>query len=73
MGTWNKVLRTLLPVEQPLLASKLDACRSLLSKGLGGTLTWSSDSLDDYIHEVLISSLAVDTLHTWLVLMCLVW
>ena len=48
---WNKVLSTLLPVEKPLLGGKLDTCRVLLDKGRND-LTWNSESLDDYIHEV---------------------
>ena len=51
VGMWNKILKALLPVEKPLLSTKLETCKFLLEKGME-SLTWNSESLDDYIQEV---------------------
>ncbi|CAD7696266.1 unnamed protein product [Ostreobium quekettii] len=52
VGIHNKIQKTLLPVEKPLIQTKLDAVDAALKKGLQ-ILTWNSPNIDDYIHEVM--------------------
>lgn len=47
---WNKVQRTILAVEKPLVQQKLDAVEQALNRGLA-ELNWKSESIDGYIRE----------------------
>ena len=47
---YNKIQRTILPVEKPLVLSKLEQVEATLRRGLG-ELNWKSDSIDAYIRE----------------------
>eukprot|EP00227_Mantoniella_beaufortii_P011774 CAMPEP_0197579874 /NCGR_PEP_ID=MMETSP1326-20131121/3768_1 /TAXON_ID=1155430 /ORGANISM="Genus nov. species nov., Strain RCC2288" /LENGTH=4505 /DNA_ID=CAMNT_0043143449 /DNA_START=243 /DNA_END=13760 /DNA_ORIENTATION=+ len=52
--TYNNILRSLLPVEKPLVEKKLEAIDAALQKGLT-TLNWNSHKINDYIAEVMSS------------------
>jgi dynein heavy chain len=45
---YNNILATLLPVEKPLLAKKIDAMGKALEPGVA-TLKWNSDGIDKFI------------------------
>jgi len=50
VDTYNNILKTLLPVEKPLLQKKINACVTALQQGTD-TLKWNSDSskIDKFI------------------------
>eukprot|EP00878_Enallax_costatus_P014708 GHUV01015385.1.p1 GENE.GHUV01015385.1~~GHUV01015385.1.p1 ORF type:complete len:890 (+),score=327.73 GHUV01015385.1:1824-4493(+) len=49
---YNKLQRTILPVERPLVSAKLDAAEPALQRGLE-ELVWANDGIDTYIKETL--------------------
>eukprot|EP00879_Flechtneria_rotunda_P005416 GHRR01005708.1.p1 GENE.GHRR01005708.1~~GHRR01005708.1.p1 ORF type:complete len:1495 (+),score=578.36 GHRR01005708.1:300-4784(+) len=52
VGLWNKLQKTTLPVERPLVSAKLDAAEAALHRGLE-ELVWRSDGIDAYIRDTL--------------------
>ncbi|KAK9808985.1 hypothetical protein WJX72_007373 [[Myrmecia] bisecta] len=52
VGIYNNVLKTMIPVEKPLIQQKLDAVDAALKKGLQ-VLNWNSHHIDDHILEVM--------------------
>ena len=50
--TYNNILRTLLPVERPLVEKRLATIDDMLQKALV-TLNWNSHKINDYIQEVM--------------------
>jgi dynein heavy chain len=61
VSTWNNILRTILDVERPLLAEKLETVEGHLKKGLEN-LNWNSHHIDDYVHEVMGMVKEVDSI-----------
>jgi dynein heavy chain, axonemal len=51
VGIYNKVQKTILPVEKPLVQQKLDVVDQTLQKGLE-VLNWKADNIDSWIREV---------------------
>lgn len=60
-GIYNDILRTLLPVERPLIEKKLEAVDAALTKGLT-VLNWNSHHIDGYIQELMAQVKEVDTI-----------
>lgn len=58
-GIYNDVLRSLLPVERPLIEKKLEAVDAALTKGLT-VLNWNSHHIDAYIQELMAQVKEVD-------------
>ena len=50
--TYNNILRTLLPVERPLVEKRLATIDDMLQKAIV-TLNWNSHKINDYIQEVM--------------------
>ena len=61
VGLYNKIQRTILPVERPLIQQKLDAVEVALHRGLE-ELNWRADGIDGYIKESLEAVKDVDTI-----------
>jgi dynein heavy chain len=59
--TYNNILRSLLPVEKPLVEKKLEGIDSSLQKGIS-TLNWNSHKINDYIAEVMSSVKELNTI-----------
>jgi dynein heavy chain len=59
--TYNNILRSLLPVERPLVEKKLEGIDSSLQKGIS-TLNWNSHKINDYIAEVMSSVKELNTI-----------
>lgn len=47
---YNEVLATLLPVEKPLLATRIQEMLDALAPGIG-TLKWNSDNINPFISK----------------------
>lgn len=60
-GIYNDILRTLLPVERPLIEKKLEAVDAALTKGLT-VLNWNSHHIDAYVQELMAQVKEVDTI-----------
>jgi dynein heavy chain, axonemal len=71
VAIWNRIQRTILPVELPLVRQQIDDVRARLDEGLK-TLDWNSPTIDKYLDEVkasvylylLILFHPMDVLHT---------
>ena len=50
--TYNNILRTLLPVERPLVGKRLEEIDGMLQKAIH-SLNWNSHKINDYIQEVM--------------------
>jgi dynein heavy chain len=50
--TYNNILRTLLPVERPLVGKRLTEIDAMLQKAIH-SLNWNSHKINDYIQEVM--------------------
>ena len=50
--TYNNILRTLLPVERPLIGKRLEEIDAMLQKAIH-SLNWNSHKINDYIQEVM--------------------
>jgi dynein heavy chain len=61
VGLYNKIQRTILPVERPLIQQKLDAVEIALHSGLE-ELNWRADGIDGYIRDSLEAVKDVDTI-----------
>ena len=51
VAVWNRIQRTILPVELPLVRQQIDDVRARLDEGLK-TLDWNSPTIDKYLDEV---------------------
>lgn len=51
VAVWNRIQRTILPVELPLVRQQIDDVRARLDEGLK-TLDWNSSTIDKYLDEV---------------------
>jgi dynein heavy chain len=63
VGLYNKVQRTILAVEKPLVQQKLDAVEAALKRGLE-ELNWRTGGIDTYIRESLEAVKDVDMILT---------
>lgn len=51
VAVWNRIQRTILPVEFPLVRQQIEDVRARLDEGLK-TLDWNSPTIDKYLDEV---------------------
>ena len=65
VGTFNNILRTLLPVERPLVAEKIEKIEEMLQKAIT-TLNWNSHKINDYLAEVMTAVKELDTILNYL-------
>jgi dynein heavy chain len=49
---YNNILSTLLPVEKPLLADKIERMNNALQKGID-ELKWNSQNIDPFIKQAM--------------------
>lgn len=63
VGIYNKIQMTILPVEKPLVLSKLEEVEKTLEEGLFN-LNWNSADIDEYISKVLLLVKDVDSVLT---------
>ena len=51
VAVWNRIQKTILPVELPLVKQQIEELRARLDDGLN-SLDWNSPTIDKYIDEV---------------------
>ena len=58
---YNDILATLLPVEKPLLADRIERMNQSLAKGIN-ELRWNSQNIDPFIKQAMVIVSEVDEL-----------